>query len=367
MFWSGDPAGLIVGPPRYDRIELDAVSIEPEISSFRRPRWAVAVAWALFVGAGLALASWNLHLPYYAYSSGPVGDAITSVIVSEAATYDPDGELMMLTVSSQEVNLFEAVVAGFDPDVDLIPREAVRPPDESVEDFVARNRATMDLSRETAITLGLTHLGFQVVTRSDGVLVAELVEGAPAASILQVEDVITAVQGEAVELADQIGPIVSGLQVGDVITLTVQRGSEILDLEVTLTGREDDRAVPMIGISAIALNPRFEYPFPIDIDAGLVGGPSAGLMYTLAVIELLGPEDLTKGHVVAGTGTIDSAGNVGAIGGVRQKVVAAEAAGAEVMLVPEPNFEEALSARRQDLVLISVATLDEALAALAAL
>jgi PDZ domain-containing protein len=262
----------------------------------------VFVAWALFLGAGLALASWNLRLPYYAYSSGPVGDAITSVKVSEVATYDPDGELMMLTVSSQEVNPFEALVAGFDPDVDLVPREAVRPLDESVEDFVARNRANMDLSRETAIALGLTRLGFQVTTRSDGVLVAELVEGAP-----------------------------------------------------------------MIGISAIALNPRFEYPFPIDIDAGLVGGPSAGLMYTLAVMELLAPEEMTNGHVVAGTGTIDSAGNVGAIGGVRQKVVAAEAAGAEVMLVPELNLEEALTARRQDMELIPVATLDEALAALAAL
>jgi PDZ domain-containing protein len=84
-------------------------------------------------------------------------------------------------------------------------------------------------------------------------------------------------------------------------------------------------------------------------------------------MELLAPDDLTRGHVVAGTGTIDSAGNVGAIGGVRQKVVAAEAAGAEVMLVPESNLEEALTARRQDMELIPVATLDEALAALAAL
>ena len=169
----------------------------------------MVVAWVLFLSAGAALASWNLRLPYYAYSSGPVGDAINSVKVSDVETYDPEGEMMMLTVSSQEVNAFEALVAGFDPDVDLVPREAVRPPDESVEDFVARNRANMDLSRETAITLGLTRLGFQVVTRSDGVLVAELVEGAPAASVLQVDDVITAVQGETVELADQIGPIVS--------------------------------------------------------------------------------------------------------------------------------------------------------------
>jgi len=319
------------------------------------------------VGAGLALFAWNLRLPFYAFSSGPVGDALHSVEVSEVATYDTDGELLILTVSSQEVNPFEALVAGFDPDVDLVPRQAVRSPDESDEDFVARNRANMDLSRETAITLALTRLGYEVVTRSDGVLIAELVEGVPAASVLRVDDVITAVEGEAVELADQIGPIVATRKVGDVITVTVKRGTEDLTLEVALTGREDDPAVPMIGISAVALNPRFEYPFPIDIDAGLVGGPSAGLMYTIAVMELLSPEDLTHGRVVAGTGTIDSAGNVGPIGGVRQKVVAAEAAGAEAMLVPASNLDEALTARRHRLELIPVATLDDALGALAAL
>ena len=312
------------------------------------------------------MASWNVRLPFYAYSSGPVGDALQSVKVSEVATYDSDGELMMLTVSSQEVNPFEAVVAGFDPDIDLVPREAVRPPDESIEDFVARNRATMDLSRETAITLALTRLGFEVITRSDGVLVADLVEGAPAASVLQIDDVIISVEGEPVELADQVGPIVAQSEVGDQVSIQVRRGDEILDLKVTLTGREDDPVVPMIGISAVALNPRFEYPFPIDIDAGLVGGPSAGLMYTLAVMELLAPEDLTHGRVIAGTGTIDSAGNVGPIGGVRQKVVAAEAAGAEVMLVPAGNMDEALTARRERLELIPVATLDEALAVLGA-
>lgn len=325
------------------------------------------MAWAFLVGSGLALASWNFRLPFYAYSGGPVGDAVQSVKVSDVATYDSKGELMMLTVSSQEVNPFEAFVAGLDPDVDLVPREAVRPPDETLEDFVARNRASMDLSRETAITLALTRLGFEVVTHSDGVLVAELVEGVPAASVLHVDDVITAVDGQQVELADQIGPIITNHAVGDVIAMTVRRGEEVLDLEVPLTAREDDPAVPMVGISAMALNPRFEYPFPIDIDAGLVGGPSAGLMYTLAVMELLAPEDLTHGHVVAGTGTIDSAGNVGPIGGVRQKVVAAEAAGAQVMLVPASNMDEALTARRDHLELIPVSTLDEALAALATL
>jgi PDZ domain-containing protein len=333
----------------------------------RRLLWATVIAWAMFVVAGLAIVAWNLQLPYYAFSSGPVGDAVNAVEVSEVPTYDPLGELLMLTVSSQEVNPFEALVAGLDPDVDLVARQAVRPPEESDEDFVARNRANMDLSRETAITLALTRLGYEVTTRSDGVQVADLVEGVPAASVLEIDDVIIEVDGIAVELADQIGPVIDGRDVGDTIEMEIRRGAEELTVDVELVGREDDPTVPMIGISAVALNPRFEYPFPINIEAGLVGGPSAGLMYTIAVMELLAPEDLTHGRVIAGTGTIDSAGNVGAIGGVRQKVVAAEAAGAEVMLVPASNLEEALTARRDRLELIPVATLDEALAALATL
>jgi PDZ domain-containing protein len=324
----------------------------------------VVAAGFLVLGAGMSLASWNLRLPYYAFSSGPVGDAITSVEVSGADTYLPDGELLMLTVSSQEVNPFEALIAGLDPDVDLVRREAVRLPDESDEEFVARNRANMDLSKETAITLALTRLGYEVTTRSDGVLVAEVVGDTPAERVLRVDDVIRAINGTTVALPNDISPIISELGVGEIVDLEVQRGNEVLTLALELAPRADDPAVPMIGISALPLNPRFEYPFPVDIDAGLIGGPSAGMMYALAVLDILTPGDLTAGHVVAGTGTIDEGGAVGAIGGVRQKVVAAEAAGAEVMLVPASNYDEALTARRDDMELVPIATLDDALAAL---
>jgi Lon-like protease len=310
------------------------------------------------------MAAWNVVLPYYAFSGGPVSDVINSVDVSGTETFLPDGSLMMLTVSSQEVNPFEALIAGFDPDVDLVRREAVRPPDESDEDFVARNQENMDLSKETAITLALTRLGYKVTSKTDGVLVATLVPETPAGEVLKVDDVIVAINGTLVQLPDEISPIIASLDVGDVVVVEVRRGTEDLTISVELAPREDDPTVPMIGIGAIAANPRFEYPFPVEIDAGLVGGPSAGMMYTLAVLDILTPGDLTGGHIVAGTGTIDDVGTVGAIGGVRQKVVAAEAAGAEVMLVPASNYEEALTARRDHMELLPVATLDEALEAL---
>ncbi|MGH8959097.1 MAG: PDZ domain-containing protein, partial [Acidimicrobiia bacterium] len=224
---------------------------------------------------------------------------------------------------------------------------------------------SMDLSKETAITLALRRLGYEVETHSDGVAVAEVVETAPAADVLQVNDIITAVAGSPVELPTEIGAALTGKQPGDAITLGFTRDDEPMTAQVELIAQDEDPTAPLIGISVAALNPRFEFPFPIDIDAGLIGGPSAGMMYTLAVMELLSPDSLSSGHVVAGTGTIDVDGNVGGIGGVRQKVVAAEAAGADVMLVPASNYEEALTAPRNGIELIAVATLDEALAALA--
>lgn len=333
----------------------------------RPPRWPLVVAISAVVAAGLLIAAWNIALPYYAFSPGPVGDAIEAVTISEQETFVPDEELLMLTVASQTVNPIEAMLAAFDPSVDLVRRAAVRQPDESDEDFVTRNQVSMDFSKETAIALALRTLGFEVTTRSDGVAIVEVLAGTPAFAVLEVNDIITAVEGNPVELPGAIGPILADNVPGEVVTIELQRDGVARSVEVELAAREDDPSAPIIGISAEALNPTFEFPFPIDIDAGLIGGPSAGMMYTLAVIEILTTGELASGRVVAGTGTIDEDGNVGPIGGIRQKVVAAEAAGAEVMLVPAANYDEALTAPRDGMELIPVATLDEALAALEAL
>ena len=330
----------------------------------RRPRWPLVVAVLAVIGAGLMIAAWNISLPYYAFSPGPVGDVIEAVSISEQETFVPDEELLMLTVSSQGVNPIEALLAAFDPTVDLVARIAVRQPDESDEDFVARNQASMDLSKETAITVALRELGYEVATRSEGVAVSDVAPETPAAGVLEVNDVITSVAGVEVELPGEIAPILANKSPGDVVSIELMRDGVARSVEVELAPRDGEPSSAIIGIGAAALNPTFEFPFPIEIDAGLVGGPSAGMMYTLAVIEVLTPGDLASGRIVAGTGTIDEAGNIGAIGGIRQKVVAAEAAGADVMLVPAANYDEAVTAPRDGMELIPVANLSEALTAL---
>jgi PDZ domain-containing protein len=146
--------------------------------------------------------------------------------------------------------------------------------------------------------------------------------------------------------------------VGDIIDMTVQRAGSDVAVEIELAEREDEPGVPMIGI---VLGELTEPPFPIEIRAGDVGGPSAGMMHTIAIVDSLTEGELTHGRVIAGTGTIDLDGNVGGIGGIRQKVVAAEAAGADYILVPEANYESALTAERDDIEIVPVATLDQAI------
>ena len=327
------------------------------------PRWVIATFVALVFAASGAVAAWSVELPYYAFSPGPVGDAI-DVVTSDGsvAVYPPDGELFFLTVSLQQVNVYEAIATALDPAVDLVRRQAVRSDDESDEEFKRRNLNSMDRSIDTAVAVALDRAGVAVQIESDGVQVVDTVEGSGSEGLLEPGDVITAVAGVPVQLAADIGVVIGRLEPGDVVAIDLERDGEPMTVDVELT-ESADGSRPLIGITATTANPRY----PISIDSSNIGGPSAGMMYTLAIMDLLIDGDLTKGHVVAGTGTINADGSVGPIGGIRQKVVAAEAAGAELMLVPERNYEDALTAERNSIELIPISSIDDALAALEAL
>lgn len=324
----------------------------------KAPRWLPVAFAGLALLAALAVAAWSVSLPYLAFSPGPVFDAIDNVMVEEdVQIYPPRGELMMLTVASQGLNAFEVLAVAIDPAVDLVRREAVRRPGESDEEYRERNLVLMDQSKENAVAVALSRVDQGLEIGSDGVEVRDVNEDAPAAEVLEPGDSIIGIEGVEVNLAQDIGEVIATRSPGDTVTLTVVRGGEERQLEVELTADPDDPDRPLVGILAATLNPEY----PIDINSANVGGPSAGLMYTLAIVDLLTPGNLTNGRVVAGTGTIAADGTVGAVGGIRQKVVAAEAAGAEVILVPAGNYEAALTAERTTIEVVSVATIDEAL------
>jgi PDZ domain-containing protein len=310
---------------------------------------------ALLMVVVLSLAAWSAELPYLAFSPGPVSDAADAIIVEEVPVYPTDGELLMLTVISQEVNLFEAAIAGVDPTIDLVRKEAVRRPGETDEEYRSRVLQQMDDSTFRAITVALNYLGIEMVPVE--VVIDDTVAGTDAARVFQQGDTLTAVNGIPVSGVADIAAILEALAPGDRLSVTVLRDGETLDLEVELAEREEEPGVPMIGVLVGELT---EPPFPISIRAGDVGGPSAGMMHTLAIIDTLTEGELTRGHVIAGTGTIALDGTVGPIGGIRQKVVAAEAAGAEFILVPERNYQSALTAERESIEIIPIKTIEDA-------
>lgn len=321
----------------------------------RKASGPLSLMGALVMVLLLSIAAWNIELPYLAFSPGPVSDAADAIVVEEVPVYPPDGELLMLTVVSQDVNLFEAAIAGTDPTIDLVRKEAVRRPGESDEQYRSRVLQQMEDSNFRAIAVALNYLGIEMVPVE--VVIDDTVEGTHAAKLFRQGDTLTAVNGVPVSGVADIGAALEPLAPGDVIPVTVLRDGETLDLKVELAEREDQPGVPMIGIVVGELT---EPPFPITIKSGDVGGPSAGMMHALAIIDSLTEGELTRGHVIAGTGTINFDGTVGPIGGIRQKVVAAEAAGAEFILVPEKNYQPALTAERQDIEIIPIKTINDA-------
>ena len=333
------------------------------LRSMAIPKWTKAALGAILFTGALAVAAWNISLPFYSFSAGPIGDVVDALLIEDATVYPPNGELYMLTVALQEVNVYEMVAAATDPYVDLVARTAVRPEGQSDEDFREAGLTAMDEAKATAVAVALDELGYKVALTGDGVEVAGLVEGTPAGSVLQVGDVITAVNGVEVNLAPDLTNLLSSLNIGDRVSISLERAGSTETVEVTLVEHTEQPGRPMVGFLATTRNLHtLAPPFDIEIDTSNIGGPSAGMMYTLAIIDVLSEGDLTAGHVVAGTGTISSDGSVGEIGGVRQKVVAAQAAGAEFVLVPAGNYQEALTAKIDSIEIVPVADLGQALA-----
>lgn len=356
----------------------------PERRRRRFPKWPLVLA-VLLLAVGIAIAAaWPINVPYYTLSPGPVYDTSDFVTIpSEGPAEDAGGELFFLTVALQEANIFEWAAAQVSPKVDLAPRENIRPEGTSREELRQINLDRMEESKLDAQYVALTELGYEPTVTGTGALVAEIVEDTGADGIIMPGDVIVAIDGQPVTIREDLTNLLEDKQIGDSATITVRRpvedagqpeatdpgdptvdaGTETLELTIVLGPHVDDPTKAMIGILAATNEPVYEFPIEIDMDSKNIGGPSAGMMFTLEIINQLTPDyDITGGRRIAGTGTIDKAGTVGPIGGVRQKVYAAIDAGATVVFVPADNYEDALSAANGNIVVVSVDTIDDPLA-----
>jgi PDZ domain-containing protein len=268
------------------------------------------------------------------------------------------GHLNLTTVGvgRGRLSLVQAVRGWFEKDVSVVPEESVYPSGKTPQQTQQENRQEFLTSEQAATDAALGHLGYP-----DKVVVQEVSTGSPSTGVLQEGDAIESVAGHATPDTATLHSVLDAIPGGTTVPVTWTRlgrpGSGTITTKAATTGNGSLLGL-MVSDSPSA-------PFDVDIQVADVGGPSAGLMLTLGVLDLVGDQDLTGGKFIAGTGTIDGKGTVGPIGGIQLKMAAAKQKGATVFLTPAANCEEAEQAPQPGLTMAKVADLDDALAALA--
>jgi len=305
-----------------------------------------------------------LPVPYVAQVPGPTYNTLgdidgTPIIeVTGRERNDTSGNLNLTTVGIPQgpLTLVGAVQGWFDSEVTVVPREQVYPSGKSVEQTQQENREAFLTSEQAARGAALEELGYP-----EKVVVQELADDSPSEGQLAAGDAIEAVDGTPTPDQDALAAVLGGIPPGSAVRVDYTRlGSPGTGTVTTTAAAEGEGSA----LGVLVLETPYA-PFDVAIQVADVGGPSAGLMLTLGIIDLVGDSDLTEGAVVAGTGTIDGEGAVGPIGGIPLKMIRARDIGAELFLVPADNCAEALQNALPGLLMAKVATLDDALAALA--
>lgn len=322
------------------------------------------VTGALLIG-GVPGTDIRFTVPYAAQGPGPVFDTLgdvngTPVIDIEGAEVDPTaGSLDMTTVSVRtNMTMGQAIGRWLFHDDTIVPIEQIMPKNVTDEEMRQHNEESFVASEAAATVAAMRYLG-----EPTRVIVHGVLEDAPAAETLHAGDIITKVADQEVSEPQQVQKIVRDHAPGDEIEIefTGRDAAEPTTATITLGTNPEDEALPLLGVTMTS-----EPAGDVSVNYNLndIGGPSAGMIFTLAVIDKLSPGQLNGGHQVAGTGTIAEDGSVGPIGGITHKIEGARDGGAELFLAPDKNCAEARKADAGDMVIASVSSIDEAIAAM---
>jgi PDZ domain-containing protein len=292
----------------------------------------------------------------------------TDVIqVIGAERYEPEGEIGFTTISLEsKVTNWEKRSYEDDPTISLLPAEVING-DRTDDERRAANLVQMERSKDVATVVALQFLGLDGEPSGSGALVRGVREGSAADGVLVVTDVIFEVEGEPIQFADELVAAVRERSPGDSLELTVRHFDDSVEtVSIVLGAVPDDPTVAQLGVEVTTHELTADFPIDVVIDSGDVTGPSAGLAFTLGVIDVLTPGELTGGKSVASTGTINLDGSVGPVGGVAQKAVAARNAGVDLFIVPASELDLALT-QAGDMEVAAADTIEQAVAALEAM
>jgi PDZ domain-containing protein len=300
-----------------------------------------------------------------AQKPGSARETASRVSIEADGVDDPDGDVLFTTVQlDTDISIFDWIRGELDDDIDLRPREQVLG-DSSVADNRQRNLEMMRVSKDAAVIAALQHLGIAVYEET-GLGIDTVRDDGPAEGALVAGDVIIGVDGVPITGFESLQDELATKSPGERGVITVENIDtlETRDVELAWGDHPERPGDAYIGVNIVPRQEELPLPFEVDIDSGSIGGPSAGLAFTLTIIDLLTEGDLTGGVDVAVTGTIAADGSVGPVGGAGQKAAAARETGAVAFIVPSAVVDDALP-HAGDMPVIGVDTLDDALAALA--
>jgi PDZ domain-containing protein len=315
------------------------------------------VVAVIAAAALVAAASW-VTIPYYAEGPGPAREVTPLIDLGGRQRYEPSGRLALTTVTFERLTPVTALGAWLDPDRTVIDEDLLYPPGVDPGQEERRSLSQMDQSKINAAVVVLRALTDYPEEHGEGVLIQGTQEGCPADGRLFPGDRIVAIDGEPIDSYQEAGQVIRSIEPGTEMVFELDVDGAFEDARFARE-RCIEGERPIVGVNMVDA-----FPFPISISSGEIGGPSAGLMFAVGLYELMTPEDLTRGRFIAGTGTLGLDGAVGPIGGIRDKLVAAREAGAEVFLVPAGNAAEIGELDTGDMELITVASFEEAVEAL---
>ncbi|MFF1450549.1 PDZ domain-containing protein [Streptomyces sp. NPDC058274] len=346
------------------------------------PRRTATMLASTLMLIALLCAGVFIKVPYSEMSPGPTVNTLGEhggepvLQIAGHKTYPTTGHLNMTTVrvtsADYNMNLVEAVYGWLAHDNKVLPHDTLYPDGKTEEQSTQENAEEFSQSQESAKVAALKELDIPVTS---WVIVSTVLKGSPAEGRLHAGDVIKAVDGTAVKAPDDVAKLVTKHKPGEKVDFTIVPAKDRAAAEkenktatntedVTITTEKSDdtgKARAIVGISA---GTDHTFPFTIDIKLADVGGPSAGLMFALGIVDKLTPGSLTGGKFVAGTGTIDDDGTVGPIGGIEMKTVGARDKGAQYFLTPKDNCADAAQDVPKGLTLVKVNTIDDAMNAL---
>ena len=300
---------------------------------------------------------------YYFMSPGPPYQ--WDIEYEKIDKYEFEGNLFQLTVRRDEANALVYAWSLINESYDLYPREIILPDGVTPKELSEISIQNMRTSENVAIAVALKNVGYEISSKGDGVAVVGLLDDSPVKNKLKKGDLIQSINSTDIFSATEFIATLRTYSIGETVSIGLLREIDGVKKQIfvktTLVEHVEYKGEPMVGFLATTVNERFDFPFEIDIKTGNVGGPSAGLMMALNVYNNLIPEDITNSMIVAGTGTIEIDGSVGPVGGIKQKIIAAKRAGAELILVPVANFEEATQFETDKTAIVAVDSFDEAL------